>query len=547
MKSDHSQNCEECEHIAQSLDRLQEHISASHSKHKCNWCEAKFDSDRNLKQHLNNNHTLQCPKCVKVLTTQERLDTHMKNNHTVRNAVCILCDLSFTSDLEINQHIQQEHYQLCNECGSSFTTTSSLAEHVSLHHIHACDICEVVMTNKHLLDIHYELKHTHTCYLCDSKFTAEEMLVNHEKEEHPNKCQFCEEVFQNKESVDEHILNNHTFDCDVCNFTGKGEEIMEDHILEFHATPNDDNFFKCDDCLYKSKSKVRFGDHYKTFHGSRSKVRNKKIGSIDKEYKQLKYNYERLERLYKESLDAADKAEHSAHVIKANDEYARVVSQNEALNEKLEVLYKLGRSYLDRNDQTVNNNESPFSPSIIGSTEKTIENRNEKAAGGTWTGEKLRGFKKSNTANSATSHPDVTDNESAVDNVETVIDNTDSVTQAECMERGRICHYFANTGQCRYEDRTGLKCKFIHKTRPSTQKIPMCQYGINCRKLRCTLSHPRVNRTWNNSGGGFLGNMNGMQDMNPWQGQFAAKPWIRGPFEQYQTLQMQPNQQLVRQ
>ena len=116
--------------------------------------------------------------------------------------------------------------------------------------------------------------------------------MNYEKEEHPNKCQFCEEVFQYKESVDEHILNNHTFDCDVCNFTGKGEEIMEDHILEFHATPNDDNFFKCDDCLYKSKSKVRFGDHYKTFHGSRSKVWNKKIGSIDKEYKKLKYNFE---------------------------------------------------------------------------------------------------------------------------------------------------------------------------------------------------------------------------------------------------------------
>ena len=133
------------------------------------------------------------------------------------------------------------------------------------------------------------------------------------------------------------------------------------------------------------------------------------------------------------------------------------------------------------------------------------------------------------------------DSEEHVEPVDNV--RRESDRQNETIDRGRICHYYANTGQCRYEDRTGLKCKFIHKSRPSSQKVPLCQFGINCRKLRCTLSHPRVNQNWSNSGGPFLGHVDRTQFMNPWQAQFPADFWS----QVYQTYQMQPNRPQIRQ
>ena len=359
------------------------------------------------------------------------------------------------------------------------------------------------------MELHYELEHTHVCSLCEVKFATKELLNNHEDSQHPNKC---DEILSDSDSHALHILNSHTYECDVCGFTGQGEEALEDHILDMHATPSEDNFYKCDDCPYKSVNKVNFGKHYKTLHGSGYRLRNKKTQHRDKEYKELKNNFERLNRLYQESLDSANKAkaEHEARIIKADDDYTRIASQNEALKEKVEVLFKLGRSIIDNRDTSKENNTTALDnalhldTSTLVATEKgtdvnreTFTDNTAKATkDDTWTREKLCGFRKTKPSGNAVSDAiEVEVNDKAEEAIDT---NTEH--NSEPTSSNRICHYFANSGQCRYEDRTGLKCKFVHKAGSPLQKVPLCQYGINCRKLRCTLSHPKINQNWNSSG-----------------------------------------------
>ena len=188
---------------------------------------------------------------------------------------------------------------------------------------------------------------------------------------------------------------------------GQGEEALEDHILDMHANPGEDNFYKCDDCPYKSTNKISFGNHYKVRRGSRYRLRNMKTQHQNRELKELKNNFERLNRIYQESLDSAnkDKADYEARIMKADDDYARIVSQNEALKEKVEVLFKLGRSIIDNKNNSPDNHATALDSALNSDPSALATNENETDVNrvrlndntvrdDTWTREKLRGFKK---------------------------------------------------------------------------------------------------------------------------------------------------------
>ena len=63
----------------------------------------------------------------------------------------------------------------------------------------------------------------------------------------------------------------------------------------------------------------------------------------------ISYNFERLEGMYHESLEEVNqvKSEYEAKLIRANDNQAVIMAENEALKEKVDILFKLGRSYID--------------------------------------------------------------------------------------------------------------------------------------------------------------------------------------------------------
>ena len=285
-------------------------------------------------------------------------------------------------------------------------------------------------------------------------------------------------------------------------------------------------------------------------------------------------------------------------MIKADEDYTRIFSQNEVLKERNDILYKLGKGYTEHINERdhnnahrvhfdIDNNEQSNNPEII-EIDNTENEANDRQG---WTHEKLRGFKRkqstinsnvdqtthvnpppaSSNGNNRTNDQQLNERELNQDNVGNqnngnsdanrnnsgrlchYFSNTgwcryEERTGRKCNfihevnqnnrrhqnegfvhtpERGRICHYFANTGWCSYEDRTGRRCKFIHVA-SGRHEVSMCPQGINCDRPRCPLAHPRIRQNWNEySNGTFLGiARNGMQTMNPWQqNQIVDNQW----------------------
>lgn len=117
----------------------------------------------------------------------------------------------------------------------------------------------------------------------------------------------------------------------------------------------------------------------------------------------LKNNFERLESLFQDSLEEVNqvKNEYEARLIEANDKYRQAKSENEELKEKVDVLFKLGRSYINRKEMSsppsqsedVGKEEDPDRIDVVETEETSGENLQA------WSKGKLRGFKRVSPSN----------------------------------------------------------------------------------------------------------------------------------------------------
>lgn len=236
-------------------------------------------------------------------------------------------------------------------------------------------------------------------------------------------------------------------------------------------------------------------------------------------------------------------------------------AENEVLKERVDILFKLGRSYLDRNNAANNTDEEKKEDSdeeieveVIDEDTENIESLKE------WTKNKMRGFKRANPAstsipketpveasktkrspnqndpkksvgepktNSKPKHPNNQESYSSNSKEDTApnADNDSSPETDHERFKGKYCHYFVNQGKCNFEERSGFKCRFEHKV------APMCNFGVSCTRTKCMFSHPKVaggNHTFLEKTRGFPPMMNPWQMMNPWMNppnQFIPNPW----------------------
>ena len=335
---------------------------------------------------------------------------------------------------------------------------------------------------------------------------------------------------------------------------------MEDHILDKHALPDSDNKFSCDDCTFQTEDKKNFGKHYKENHGHQAAkiVTGVKSAATEanekmrRDLKELKNNFERLEWMYHESLENVNqvKSEYEAKLILANDNFTVIKAENEVLKEKVDVLFKLGRSYLNNmqkpkeDSKTKVDNEKDNDSDYIEVIENDDENIESLQA---WTRNKMRGFKRvdpsappkptstagqtSKSSAPLTRAPPAASSQAPPSQETKPSEAQDRSQENENKYRVKYCHFFVNTGQCRYEERTGEKCKFEHKN------APMCNSGISCTRPKCMFSHPKVNGS-----NPFLGNMRSFNPvMNPWQMQMI-NPWMTTPNQLNSPWNNQSNQ-----
>ena len=208
------------------------------------------------------------------------------------------------------------------------------------------------------------------------------------------------------------------------------------------------------------------------------------------------------------------------------------------------MLFKLGRSYLNRNESRRDEaREAPASKQeeeieTISVEEVTIEDvivddvTDEDLQ--SWTKNKLRGFKRAGpesraekkTENNATPKSSSTTGTkngpsgkpSTTGMVASSETSPNQSNEADERRSGKTlyCHFYSNLGKCVFEERTGAKCKFEHK------EAPMCPFGTSCGRNKCMYKHPNMagrrnmNPNFLEQNSGYNHQMNPWPMMNPW-------------------------------
>ena len=551
----HECGCQECTFVTNTIGsqtNTSDSEQTSTQDISCPHCDYKTTDEKYLTEHMKQKHNNQCEHCDQNFTQKSNLLEHQRSNHDVSTNQCMMCKLYFATNNELEKHMKEEHSQVCEVCEEIFATRSELKNHVDSSHSFKCNYCEIVTTTMEKMGKHVEGSHTIQCNVCSYNFPTNQELELHKSEKHPYACVVCSTELDSKSNLEKHLEDNHTYTCDSCGYIAINEDIMENHIMDTHARPDAEGEYKCDDCDYKTEDKQDFGKHYKDNHGSNStKHAEAETTKIQEDYRILKNNFDRLESMYHEALEELKmvKENYETRLQEATDMYVAAKAEKEVLEEKVDVLFKLGRSYINAKDNQVANGEKTIEISetnnddIIEIVEVHEKDDKEDEDLEGWTKNKMRGFKRTTPAtkpvqissknsnsnkinqNKPNSTPKKTQDSWPRLNAPSKPDSGAKeppgraspptpgpfkVSENNKLKEKRIiryCHFFVNQGRCNFEERTGSPCKFVHEI------APMCNAGIRCTRQKCMFSHPKP----------FL-ERNIM--MNPWQ---MMNPWIQAP------------------
>ena len=186
-------------------------------------------------------------------------------------------------------------------------------------------------------------------------------MTSHINDKHTNACKICLFELSTNELLYKHEKEVHKYHCEFCGNTSVTQSEMEDHILNLHVSPDFAGFFQCEECKFISANKTSFVNHFKNKHGSKSitaisQVMMKLVGMetellskserMNTISKELDLAKEKVER-QKTEINAM-KAEYEAKISIINQKYTSTLSENNTLNERNNLLFKLGQSYLER-------------------------------------------------------------------------------------------------------------------------------------------------------------------------------------------------------
>ena len=477
--------------------------------------------------------------------------------------------------------MEKDHYSDCSICGEQFKTSRDLSAHLQECKIYTCGECNDIYYKKEDLDAHIVKKHRNECNICQDNFSSKPKLNEHILETHRFKCSECDRTEESKEEIERHVQETHgsevieveAFECEYCDFEGRDMYLMMEHVIEKHTKKDVNNQFNCDDCSFKCNERGKLLDHFRKEH-KKKPIDDKDHGDngeeedLKEEYRLLKNNFERLNTMFQDSLEEVDrvKSEYTAKLVDATEKYRVTLKENEELKEKVEIPFKLGRSYIDRAEPVTTNESGEQAQAKHTNASANIDpsEQPEPEADGVedlsaWTTNKFRGFRRVSPATSAQptkensppkrTHPAPQPTktqqtrqspgaapQTVNERLQNLARNDFSTSSREASASIQYCHYFTNFGKCFFEEKTGNKCRFEHKV------APMCQSGTACTRPKCMFTHPNTSGRSNT----FLGrNMEIQNNMNPWHQMMNSfpNPWNvmqMNPFQQPTMFQQQP-------
>ncbi|KAG9334598.1 hypothetical protein JZ751_007419 [Albula glossodonta] len=239
--------CSECGkqfcHLANYRAHLRTHAQARPPATRCRVCEASFESEAALAQHLESSHLekefYQCDFCKRVFSClrecQRHVDLHQLDIR--RGHQCPRCDRRFRRRKALTRHLEahvRRRTYLCTDCGRAFDRKNVLFRH-SFSHLgllpYTCVRCRR----------HFRLAslyHQHTCEpgriqceACLGFFCSQEDFRRHKEEtgcwgqQGPRegdefRCMECGQTFQTAEELRKHGgAHQRVLKCSEC---GKG-------------------------------------------------------------------------------------------------------------------------------------------------------------------------------------------------------------------------------------------------------------------------------------------------------------------------------------
>ena len=393
-----------------------------------------------------------------------------------------------------------------------------------------CSKCEYTCSIENELKVHMDSQHENA-----KKQQQEEVVIEDEEDDSDEDAD--DDVFDGSD--------NENYYCLVCQFKNNSETVMENHVLENHIEKEEDGLYHCQEgchCTFPEKNELMV--HYQRVHKNKENEiineddtpedelmkhfqlvqKNKEKEKTDdspaekQEDKQnenepnmeelrkvkadlaaLTRNFKRLEGMYHESLEEVNqvKSEYEAKLIAANDRFSQTKAQNETLREQVDILFKLGKSYLDQGkteknkSNKGNKNQTAENPDVIKVlAEDEIDLTMEDMI--TLSKNKISGYRKGNPSTQAIPNSSKKDDSRKVPVPSDKINRKqpdakeDSMSEKEKQKtKDNFCHYFVNFGRCTFERRTGEKCKFEHKLAPE------CRYGSACKRNKCQYFHQK--------------------------------------------------------
>lgn len=258
MKSRGKFICDLCNYETSLKISLTTHMNSRHLRirpFKCNFCEYGAFAKSRLRNHVNIIHgqikEIKCSKCGKVYKTRSGLKSHVMNVHD--GIICAFCNRKFWSVLQVKNHIAIEHLNekgtiLCPLCPKKFNIDIQLIEHQKRVHKEKlkCQFkgCQKIFGSKYSRTIHFRRIHLRikqkVCiidyirllihfYSCNFLFFLKCKIYI---------CDLCGYNSTCKSIFKSHLYSRHLkikpFECRMCNFKTSYPRSLNKHYKIIH-------------------------------------------------------------------------------------------------------------------------------------------------------------------------------------------------------------------------------------------------------------------------------------------------------------------------
>ena len=149
--------------------------------------------------------------------------------------LCKNCDIKFRCQDEYTDHMDIEHWRICEECLNVLKAGQKFNHHINQVHMYKCELCEVKFIKDSELKEHIHKSHRTKCNICNALLGDFVDLQSHKKRFHESElktpaeclcgickpeeittCNHCSRIFKCVDEYVSHIGLQYKVTCEIC-------------------------------------------------------------------------------------------------------------------------------------------------------------------------------------------------------------------------------------------------------------------------------------------------------------------------------------------